>query len=77
MVGGQIIQIKEVNPGIFELWCVDGYDECAVRVKNPERLPKLGSGIWWQSGKVYCENDTLVLNKFSNSYTPSKEREDG
>lgn len=69
MVGGYIIQIEQLDPSVWEFWVVDGTDEMKVRVKDPERLPDVGTECWWQAGKVYCEGDTLVLNKFANAHS--------
>ena len=72
MVGGKIVSIGFMGDGIFKLTCVgtgcEARDKISVNVKNPERLPEIGSICWWQSGKVYCENDTLILEKNGYSY---------
>ena len=69
MVGGCIIQIAEIAPGVSELWCVDRHGtEAAVKVKAESEMPALGSEIWWQAGKVYWDNDRRTLDKIANSY---------
>lgn len=75
MVGGRLIEIAHLtgsNPAVYRLWCVDGNDECAVRVHvHPEdTLPELGQEVWWQSGKVYFNKDRNTLPKVGNSYDP-------
>ena len=69
MVGGWIIQIADTAPGVTELWCVDRDGaETAVRVRTEPAMPLLGDEVWWQSGKVYWDNDRRVLAKVGNSY---------
>ncbi|MCB1420850.1 MAG: hypothetical protein KDJ74_18315 [Notoacmeibacter sp.] len=72
MVGGKIVSIGYMGDGIFKLTCVgtgcEARDKISVNVKNPVRLPEIGSECWWQSGKVYCEGDTLILDKIGNSH---------
>jgi hypothetical protein len=75
MVGGRLIEVAHLagaNPAIYRLWCVDGNDECAIRVQvgRDEALPEIGQEIWWQSGKVYFNNDKSWLPKIGNSYDP-------
>lgn len=72
MIGGKIVSIGYIGNGIFKLVCVgtgcESKDRISVNVKNPERLPEIGSSCWWQSGKVYCDGDTLILEKHGYSY---------
>jgi len=69
MVGGWIIQIAQIKPGVTELWCVDRRgDETAVKVKTQADMPSVGDEVWWQSGKVYFDNDRRQLIKIANSY---------
>ena len=74
MVGGRIIDITEIRPGVTRLWCVEGIngstDECAVNVKTAPAMPLLGDEIWWQSGKVYWDRDRRELEKVGYSYDP-------
>ena len=75
MVGGRLIEIAHLsgqNPALYRLWCVDGNDETAVKVhvNSEDSLPELGSMIWWQSGKVYFNNDKSSLPKVGYSYDP-------
>lgn len=70
MIGGRIIEIAHIRPGIARLWCIDGGDECAVNVKVSAPMPAPGDSCWWQSGKVYCRNDTITLVKVGFSYDP-------
>lgn len=72
MVGGKIIEIAEIRPGIARLWCVDGLDECAVNVSIDDPMPQVGDTCWWQSGKVYCKGDTITLAKIGFSYCPRR-----
>lgn len=69
MVGGWVIQIAEIEPGVAELWCVDRYGtETAVRVKTAPEMPESGDEVWWQAGKVHWDNDRRALTKIANSY---------
>lgn len=76
MVGGWIIDITPMGQtqngrAISRLWCVDrNGNECAVHVEDESAMPLLGDEIWWQSGKVYWDNDRRELTKVANSYTP-------
>lgn len=74
MVGGFIISIEEIRPGVTQLWCVEAQngsqDECAVDVKTEAAMPLVGDEIWWQSGKVYWDRDRRTLEKVGNSYDP-------
>lgn len=72
MVGGKIIEIK--NEGmVSRLWCMDGNDECAVMVQNAQVMPVVGDAVWWQSGKVYWNNDRSILEKVGYSFDPRRE----
>lgn len=81
MIGGRLIEMSKVGPGI-RLWVTgsgrDGdserFDECCVHVEDgPEvRSLKLGEEIWWQAGKVYARGETLVMRKIANSYDPRR-----
>jgi hypothetical protein len=70
---------------VLRLWVLDTpSDECAVHV-DPSKafdtpgakprygapgLPALGENIWWQSGRVYFDNDRRYLVKVGNSFDP-------
>ena len=72
MVGGWIISIIQISRGVSALWCVDRYgDECAVDVEDAPAMPIPGDEVWWQSGKVYWDNDRRELRKIGYSYDPS------
>ena len=73
MIGGWITHISDDGAGVHTLTCVgrrgcEAKDVIKVMVKDPPRLPAIGTECWWQSGKVYCEGDTLVLQKHGNSF---------
>ncbi len=74
MVGGRLIEIGEMEPGVTRLWCVgigqEHGDECAVHVETAPAMPLLGDEIWWQAGKVYWDKDRRHLRKIGNSYDP-------
>lgn len=70
MVGGWIIQIAEIAPGITELWCVNRHgDETAVKVETEAAMPLVGDEVWWQAGKVYWDSDRRTLRKIAYSYS--------
>jgi hypothetical protein len=75
MVGGRIISITPRGNGITQLWCVEAQngstDECAVDVRDAPAMPLVGDEIWWQSGKVYWDQDRRTLEKVGYSYTPT------
>lgn len=76
MVGGWIIDISPVSPGVSRLWCVDSLgNELAVNVKDAPAMPLLGDEVWWQSGKVYWDNDRRELRKIGYSYDPRRAQE--
>jgi hypothetical protein len=74
MIGGYIIQITPMQAGISQIWCqgtgCEQHDECAVDVRDAKIMPEPGDSCWWQSGKVYCSQDTIVLEKVGYSYDP-------
>jgi len=73
MVGGRIIEKSHWPNFKVKLWCVDSNDdECAVMVEEAPLMPELGQEIWWQSGKVYFNNDKNWLIKVGNSFDPSR-----
>lgn len=77
MVGGRLIEIAEIGPGVTRLWCVGTQgsevgDECAVNVETAPAMPLLGDEIWWQSGRVYWDRDRRQLRKIGNSYDPRR-----
>ena len=74
MVGGFILQITEIRPGVAQLW-VQGtgseqHDELAVNVKIAPVMPKAGDSCWWQGRKCYCAKDTITLERVGFSYDP-------
>lgn len=74
MIGGRLIEITEISPGVTRLWCVgtgcEEWDECAVHVETAPEMPRLGDMIWWQGGKVYWDQDRRHLRKIGFSYDP-------
>jgi len=74
MVGGKIIEAKSFR-GTTRFWCVDrDGDECAVLAEDPSDgiMPKIYDDIWWQSGRIYFDNDMRSLRKIGNSFDASK-----
>lgn len=72
MVGGWVIEIMPVRPGVSRLWCTNpGQGECAVFVEDATVMPKVGDEVWWQAGRVYFDNDRRSLKKIANSFDPS------
>lgn len=73
-VGGRIIQIREVRPGVSALWVLDvqkGYEtETCVHVETETEMPALGENVWWQSGKVMWDRDRRTLRKVGFSHSP-------
>ena len=74
MIGGRIVQINDMGEEIYRLTCVgsnrhERRNMICVDVKKPARLPEIGTICWWQAGKVFCENDTLVLEKHGYSHS--------
>ena len=56
MVGGKVIEVVAIRPGISRVWCMDDRgDECAVNVETADVMPVVGRGAWWQSGWVYFD----------------------
>ena len=77
MVGGKLIEVAEIEPGVTRLWCVgtrgsEVNDECAVHVETAPAMPLVGDEIWWQAGKVYWDRDRRQLRKIGNSYDPRR-----
>lgn len=75
-VGGRIIDIRAVSPTETALWVLDvsrsnsGETETCVHVETAPAMPLIGDEIWWQSGKVYWDNDRHQLRKIGYSHTP-------
>lgn len=74
MVGGYILQVTEIRPGIAQIW-VQGtgseqHDELTVNVKIAPVMPKPGDSCWWQGRKYYCAKDTITLERVGYSYDP-------
>mgnify|MGYP000872330229 CR=1 FL=1 len=84
MVGGRLIEIRpmrlESGKDVVRLWCMDMRkgaptgDECAVYSETfePEKGPKIGDNIWWQSGTIYYDGDRQTLRKVGFSFDPRK-----
>jgi hypothetical protein len=69
MVGGKIIEnaivVNSAGQPRRRLWCVDEHgDECDVYAEDTPAAASLNPGetCWWQSGKIYARNGTLVLD---------------
>ena len=76
MVGGYIVQMTEVKPGIMQLWCIEAKNgsgtEMAINVKIATVMPKPGDSCWWQGREAYCANDTITLERVGFSYDPRR-----
>ena len=76
MVGGRVIEVKphrlESGRDVIRLWCVDGWDECAVYSEPyaPDDGPKIGENIWWQSGQIMFDGDKRTVRKVGFSFDP-------
>lgn len=74
MVGGYILQIKEVREGVSQIWVqgtgCEQHDELAVDVTTANVMPKPGDSCWWQGRKCYCAGDTITLERVGYSYDP-------
>lgn len=75
-VGGRIIEIREVRPGVSALWVLDaghGYnDETCVHVETEAAMPAIGENVWWQGGHVMWDQDRRKLRKVGFSHDPHK-----
>lgn len=74
MIGGRILQITPVRPGVSQLW-VQGtgcemHDELAVDVHDAVVMPAPGDSCWWQGRECYCAGDTITLERIGYSYDP-------
>jgi hypothetical protein len=80
-VGGRIIEIKpftivnqdnpKIRHNVIKIWTVArNGDECIVYAQPQTNLPKLGDDIWWQSKKIYYDNNKKHLIKFGYSHSP-------
>lgn len=88
-VGGKIIEIREMTitagdysgkpTRVKRLWCLDarnGYnDETCVYAEwyLDGNGPKLGEEVWWQSGKIFFNNDSRTVRKVAYSFKPSED----
>lgn len=81
MVGGRIIEMMPMRilagtyPGrlvdVVRLWVHnEPNDECAVYAEPAEIMPQLGDEVWWQSGRIYFDNDKRSLRKVGYSFNP-------
>lgn len=81
MVGGRVIEIMPMcvlagpYPGqmtnVIRLWVHNPpNDECAVYAEPAETMPALGDEIWWQSGRIFFDNDRWTLRKIGYSFDP-------
>lgn len=82
MVGGKVIEIRpmrlESGKDVVRLWCMETregsgrWDECAVYSEpfEPDKGPKIGDSIWWQSGRIYFDGDKQTLRKVGYSFDP-------
>ena len=88
MVGGRIIEIRPMQivagayPGkptdVVRLWVHnDPDDECAVFAEPADIMPRLGEEIWWQSGRIYFDQDRRSLRKVGYSFNPRGAPESG
>ncbi len=81
MIGGRILQITPVRPGVSQLW-VQGtgcemHDELAVNVRDASVMPAPGDSCWWQGRDCYCAEDTITLERVGYSYDPRATPADG
>lgn len=78
MVGGFILQITPIRPGVSQIWVqgtgCEQHDECAVNVRDAAVMPKPGDSCWWQGRECYCAGDTITLERVGFSYDPRKPR---
>lgn len=74
-VGGRIIEIQPMHTDsgkpVIRLWVVDRHDtETCVYAEPFERRdgPFLGDEVWWQSGRIYFDQDRRWLTKVGYSF---------
>jgi len=76
-VGGRIIEIRHMsvrtdrgeNRQVVRLWCVDrNANETCVYAEPAKDMPDIGGEIWWQSGKIFFDQDRKFLTKVGNSF---------
>lgn len=77
MVGGTLIEVSEIEPGVTRLWCIgtgcEQWDELAVNVATELKMPAPGDQIWWQGRIVFWDQDRRRLRRIGYSYDPRKE----
>lgn len=74
-VGGNIIEIMPISsrPGVVRLWVMDrdGIELC-VLAEVAREMPAVGEPVWWQSGRIYFDQDRQTLKKIGFSFRPPK-----
>jgi hypothetical protein len=45
------------------------HDEVCVYAEPQESLPAIGDSVWWQSGRIYFDNDRQHLKKVGYSFS--------
>lgn len=86
-VGGRLIEIlpmrlPESGRDVVRLWVVDRPyspggigDETCVYAEPAEIMPKLGEVVWWQSGRIYFDQDRRELKKVGFSFPAPGDRQ--
>lgn len=77
MVGGEVLQVRHDEFGLV-VHCVDGPDECAMRVDPSGEHPFVGDTVWWQGTwamlnspvRGYCDRK---LKRIGFSFDPNFE----
>ena len=71
-----MVQTDQDNPSfhrdVVRLWCCDrNGDETCVYVEpfDLAKGPQLGDEVWWQSGKVFFDQDRQHLTKVGFSFS--------
>ena len=75
MIGGTVIQTRHDDLGLV-VHCVDGLDECAIRVDPAGEHPHPGDTVWWQGkwalltspARGYADRK---LNRIGYSFDPN------
>lgn len=77
MIGGRVIEtVMTFTPGgrlVRRLWVVDGQDELCVYAEPYEDGdgPAVRDAVWWQSGRIYFDNDKRSVRKVGFSFRPA------